>query len=322
MIGDLDGDGIQDMVIANGTTNNLEVYASQQGAQTFPLFSGFPGLGVTQYSSAAIVTFDGVHYDTIIVTDDGGNVHALKYDRIAVPHISERPGWPRLLDSGASISASPVVAQLQPDSNGPQIIVANDAGKVHILRAGDGSDLVPPFTVGTGQGSQVWSTPAVGTRRVNVTGDTCSTTEPTNCPLIEVLNRKGAWEIVLSGFPPFDPTKAQWATFHRSNTRTGALTPDQDSSQQTTQTTYGSIGGLGQGCSSVKLFYDGTENPVPDYYGGNAVATPLSDGRYLFEFVRNSATAGLYKVRFNDTFDVTGVRVDASLMTMVNHSCQ
>jgi len=321
-LGDLDGDGLQDIVIANGSTNNLEVFASQQGAQTVRLSSGLPSIGTRQYSSPAIVTFDGANYDTIIATDDGGYVHALKYDRTAIPHLSERPGWPRQLDGGVSISASPLVAQLQPDVNGPQIIVANDAGKVHILRAGDASDLVPPFTVGSGEGSQVWSTPVVGTRRVNLTGDTCSTTEPTNCPLIEVLNGKGAWEIVLSGFPPFDPTNAQWATFHRSNSRTGALTPDQDGSAQTTQTKYGSIGGLGQGCTSVKLYYDGTENPVPDYYGGNATATPLSDGRYLFEFVQNSAMAGLYKVRFNDSMDLNGIGVDPSLLTIVSQSCQ
>ena len=348
----------QDIAILNGENHKLQVFASHDGLQEYSLPAAncpptCPQIGKRDYGSPAIADLDGnanpdgspiVKLDTIVIGTDSGRIIALRYDPILNPHLRVR--WSKQFDMGAPISASPVVALLWQgrDPNHPyrpQIVFANDAGIVHVLEVfnqPDGTEDVRempgspyPLLPGADAGKPTFSTPAVWTRKVDATGLTCyDDNDPmmiaTNCPIVTTGNLNGIYEVVLTGYPAFDPALQanQWPTFHRSNTRTGALVPSQDGSWPSNPQ-WGSIGGVANGAcrnGEVKLYkmVGGNPVPFPDYYTGDSPAheQPLlpEDGRYVFEHLDAPAD---YQVWFlgNQAFALN-THVDKGILSIVN----
>jgi hypothetical protein len=303
-LADLDGDGTPEIVIQTSCFggNKVQVFSSLHGLQEYDLpFSGaFPTLQQDAYSSPAVVSLAGdeVKRDIIIGTDSG-RVVALHYYPDAVGQKLQLVWQTAVLDAGRSISASPTVADLDGDGL-PEIVIANDAGNVYVLDS-SGSVLGSASLLDGSPWSataSVWSTPAVWTR---------SDGEP---PMIIAGNRRGVFKIVLSGDPSFSAAGAQWWTFHRDNARTGAL-------PYSTTPIRGSVGGVARGaCASVPVkLLDADGNQLTDYYGGDAIAMPKSDGRYLFEM----RLPGPYKVRFmNDPAQDVDVTVSAGIRSNVD----
>lgn len=298
-LANLDGDDTQDIVIHCGS--KLQVFSSRYDLQEIMLSSGNPSLGVSAYSSPIVIDRAGLGiYETIVVGTDGGEVVMVRFDPdpMANPHLV--PVWTRPL-AGGPISASPVAARLRPDLDGdkPQIIVATDAGRVHVLRPDDGADVSgSPYTLGGGADGAIWSTPAVWAQCLPPAK--CATGD---APMIVTGNRHGVFRILPSGYPAFDPAGAQWHTFHRNNPRTGSLAWWEDASRPS-EPTRGSIGGVaGTTCRNapVRLF-DADGAPVVDYYNDPAQVsdTPRSDGRFLFEFILPVEKDRKYRVRFNN----------------------
>jgi len=184
----------------------------------------------------------------------------------------------------------------------------------------------------------IYSTPAVWTRAVDPTRNPCQDDGalPTNCPIVSAGNRYGTFYIVLVGYPPFNPDPAnpatvintQWPTFHRSNSRTGALVPSQDNSKPSDPVgTHGrgSIGGVAHSsCEqrAVTVFEHDGVTPAIDYYTGSAASDAFlpGDNRFLFELMPARTVANSYKVRFNDNpANDVDAPVDAGFWTRANH---
>jgi len=319
----LDSDTTQDITIVSGTSNKVQVFSSADGLQEYSLLpANTPTIGAKGYSSPTIADIDGTgDFHTILVGADSGHLVALTYRPDQVPRLALR--WQTLLDASYAVSSSPVVARLLPGPR-PQIVVGTDKGNVYIVDA-DGN-ILSSYNLLNGNPvidatASVWATAAIGTRRIDPTGDTCVPDggQATNCPIIVAGNRRGLFRIDLTSRPPFDPAGAQWPTFRRNNKRTGALDPEQDGSQ-TPIPTRGSVAGVaGPSCRStdVRLLYpDGS--PVIDYYTEMAShETPLSDGRFLFELL----FPGSYKVRFNNdpSFDLDA-DVSVGVLTLASRA--
>src|SRR5262249_54461918 len=150
---DIDGDRTQDIIIVR--PGALQLFASNNGnglLLEFPLETGSPKVHRDAYSTAAVANLSedpAGPYDTIVATSDGGKGHAIKNFTAAGICARSLPpclrdAWPTHdpLDNGAAISASPIVVKVTDEDGGrPQVIIANDAGKVYILKASDGSVL-------------------------------------------------------------------------------------------------------------------------------------------------------------------------------------
>lgn len=336
----IDSDNTQDVLILrpSGSTPTsgypiLQAFLSNSGSPRlleYSLAGGSPKIERVAYSTPAVANLSAdptAAYDKIVVTSDGGVVYAIKYftsttDCTPNPAPCLKPVWQSaVLDGGAAISASPLVVKLLDSDNGiPQVIVATDAGKIHVLKGSDGTEVDVFGPLGGSDPAQVaiYSTPAIWTRAIDPSRNPCQDDGalPTNCPIIATGNRYGTFEIVLVGYPPFNPDPAnpatvlntQWPTFHRSNTRTGALVASQDNSRPSDPVgthNRGSIGGtVDSTCqqASVTLFEHDGQTAVLDYYTGSAASDGFlpNDNRFLFELLPARTAANSYKVRFNN----------------------
>ena len=142
---DLDGDGIPDLVVANGGGNNVLVYPGLGGGRYGPAADSGRGFAVgTDPVGLTVADVDGDGRPDLIVTDRGSNdVSILLNRRLADGTLTFRPG-PRLkVGSGPTATA---VAYL--DGNGLPDLVVTNAGSddVYIVRGrGHGSfDAVDP----------------------------------------------------------------------------------------------------------------------------------------------------------------------------------
>jgi hypothetical protein len=347
------GPGItQDIMILR--PGAFQLFLSNNGSPLlleWPISGGNPLIGRDAYGTPLVANLSSDPagpYDTMVFADDGGNVYALKLitdPPTCAPATAPclRSAWqqqPPPLDNGRAISASPIVVKLRDDwDNGrPQIVVANDGNKIFILKASDGSVLATYALGPADNDGAIWSTIAVGTRRVDLTRNPCQDDGalPTNCPVFWTGTRHGLIEIVLVGFPPLnlDATNPaaqhalQWATFHRSNTRTGALAPSQDGSKLTDPAgthNRGSIGGkVHASCQQAhaRLYEADGATPVIDYYNAPAPAdSAFNANRYLFEATSARTPANAYLVRLNNNpANDVSAPVDPGLMTRANHT--
>ncbi len=328
-LADLDRDGTQDVVItstpaapAAPTPLKLSVYASNLGAGATTDFILPTGPAILNnagtlngllagYSSPAVVDLDNDgQRDEIVVGSDSGRVHAFKYVRTNPPatRLVELPGWEGgvLLDAFCfGLSSSPVVADLIGDSR-PEVVCANDAGRVHILSsAGAKLRSYCCYPSGWQRDAAIFSTVVVGARTAGET------------PVIAAGNRLGTWIIRLSTDPVFNPNRAQWPTFHRDNARTGSL------GDYVTVPQRGSIGGRVPGCTGgvpIELL-DGVGAPVPDPRPGTGdyLTNSVSDGRFVFDML----PPGDYRVRINvpPVPLIIPVTVVAGQMKFYNRCC-
>ena len=156
---DLDGDGIPDLVVANGGGNDVLVYPGLGGGRYGPALGDGRGFAVgTDPVAIAVADVDGDGRPDLVVTDRGSNDVAILLNRQSPDGgLTFRPG-PRL-KVGAGPSAT-LVADL--DGNGlPDLVVTNSgSNNVYILHGrGLGSfDAVNPTILpvaGTGPGAEV-----------------------------------------------------------------------------------------------------------------------------------------------------------------------
>ncbi|MFM9959367.1 MAG: GC-type dockerin domain-anchored protein [Phycisphaerales bacterium] len=328
-LADLDRDGTQDVVItstpaapASPVPLKLSVYASSLGVGTVTNFILPTGPAILNnagtlngllagYSSPAVVDLDNDgERDEIVVGSDSGRVHAFKYIRTnpSATRLVEIPGWEGGVQLDANcfgLSSSPVVADLIGDSK-PEVVCANDAGRVHILSS-SGAKLRSYCCYPSGwvRDAAIFSTAVVGSRK---SGET---------PVIAAGNRLGTWIIRLNADPVFNPARAQWPTFHRDNARTGSL------GDYVTIPQRGSIGGRVPSCAGgtfIELL-DGAGTPVPDPRpaSGFYTTTSVSDGRFVFDML----DPGNYQVKINlvPTPLVIPVTVVAGQMRFYNRCC-
>ena len=356
----IDADNTQDVAIlrpsgSTPTSGNpiLQLFASNSGSPLtleLSLAGGTPKIGRVAYSTPAIANLSSdptAAYDTIVVTSDGGVVYAVKYFN-TVADCSPNPPpclksvWQsQVLDNGVSISASPLIVKLlDTDSGRPQVVVANDAGKIYVLKGSDGTVMDSFGPLGGSDPAQVaiYSTPAIWTRVIDPSRNPCQPDGalPTNCPILAAGNRYGTFYIQFDGYPPFNPDPAnpatvintQWPTFHRSNTRTGALVPSQDNSKPSDPVgthNRGSIGGIADSSCQLRpvtVFEHDGVTPAVDYYTGGAASDAFlpGDNRFLFELMPARTVDNSYKVRFNDnSANDVDAPVDAGFWTRANH---
>lgn len=318
-------DATQDIVLVD-TSGVLRVYHN-----TFPTSPAAvsvddgsprdPRVCIPHYSSPAIVDLnsDSLRQEIIVGSDDG-RVYAFRYDpTIADPTARLVPlaGWSGgvLLDPGAAVSASPIIADVIGDTR-PEVIVANDAGKVYILNW-QGSILGSwccRSTAYATDASAIYSTPAVWVRR-----PASAAGSATRKPIIFAGNRHGLWRIDLSSSPDFVASRATWPTFHKDNARTGSWL---DYAQNAVA---GSIGGIvcsERGGTLCEIFKDDTlTQPVedPQIAGQPYTMISVSDGRFVFDMLK----PGTYFVRFTNGLDVQvkKIPVVAGKMTYVKGCC-
>ena len=283
---DVDGDGTHDAIVQGHVTrispiSYLRVHLSSSGndeVEEFQLRVEENSLFLGGYSSPAVVDLngDGVINEIVIGTDSGYLV-ALYYNR-------DRPSgqrlqllWERLLDSGYSISSSPLVVDLDQDGL-MEVVTAGDGGRVHIINGQNGTPIAA-YDLLNGEpwsdSAAIYSTPAVGARQQ---GDP---------PMLVAANRRGIFTITLDQYPAFDAAHAPWPTFHGNNARTGSY-------PFKVIGTRGSIGGTAMSCTEIQLRTADCSEVIRDYYGGSAVTRPKSDGRFVFEMLQ----PGRYCVRY------------------------
>ena len=316
---DFEGQGTQSIAIQCArrvlrvfTNHGLEEYS-------LPLDLGVPQIGKPSYSSPAIADLNKDGKLEIIVGSDSGHVVVLTYDpdqpagsKLRLFQYSDTdPLWtPLLLNAGYSISSSPLVADILDGDGKPEIVVANDAGYVHIIDSQTRSVRATysllnglPWTAD----AAIYSTPAIGLTRVS---------EDDYRTQIVAGNRHGVFRIVLTDEPPIDLQSAPWPTFHANNARTGSL-------PFPVVPVKSSVGGTAEACTRVELRTSDCSRIADDYYDGPGQAhlVPVSDGRFVFEMV----DPGAYCVRFigpNPPQDWVIPEIKAGMMAQNTVSCR
>ncbi|MFM9956524.1 MAG: FG-GAP repeat domain-containing protein [Phycisphaerales bacterium] len=292
-------DAAQDIVLVNNQ-GWLRVYHSTAPALPAEVQLGTglqPRVCLPHYSSPAIVDLnsDGLRQEILVGSDDG-RIYAFRYDpTIASPSARLIPvsGWVggKLLDAGAAIGASPIVADVVGDTR-PEVIVANDAGKVYIIdwQGNTLSSWCCKPSQAVTPAAAIYSTPAVWVRR-----PTAAAGNAARKPVIFAGNRYGLWRIDLASSPDFVTTRAQWPTFHKDNGRTGAWKDYAVNPQM------GSIGGIvcsKRGGVELSLFFDDRlTQPVPDPQTPSQQYrfTSVSDGRFVFDMLKEGTYYLLYE---------------------------
>ncbi len=200
-IGDVDGDGVPDVV--TGTGNNglpgsrqVHAYRATDGA---PL-TGWPvTLGGDTISSPAIGDLDGNGSLDVVIGTRDGKVNALRGNGSLLWSVSpERAG-----EGGGEIVASPIIADLNGD--GANDVAVGNGWATFTLRGSDGSRLSAPLSIG-------WTYQ--------------------NAPAVGDFGSVG-WRLVVAGFNanaghvtafaiPTPGRPADWPQFHRQADKTGS----------------------------------------------------------------------------------------------------
>lgn len=142
-VGDLDGDGLMEVVATEGMRNcggaleggrcgayGMLVYVWDAQGRLLPGWPKMPGSD-NRLTAPALADLDGDGTLEILVGSIDGAVYAYRYDGVLVA------GWPQ--KTGGAIYGAPACADLDGDRQ-PDVVACNELGQVHAWR-GDGSPL-------------------------------------------------------------------------------------------------------------------------------------------------------------------------------------